>query len=698
MVIALLMLAAGCGSPDAGGDGPSKADPDDTGTGQDTGGGTETFPCSPDGNLEIVPLDVWGRDLSGTTLTLSASPRAVEDADAGPGVVLYRLGDADAELGFRIEAEDHLDLAATAIWDGDALAVEGPDDAGFVAWSYGEREVGGTVCPVWTVYAGLEHAWFAPSAAAPSRNTVTFHMDGQTYWQDVADALGETSRTVFWTTWWWESDFELLRPSNHATLSESRRWENTALAMLDALPGVERRILINRFWADNSDYTEWLNTDTALLDYAEGRNDDFEVVLQGNDTEVPVFEEYAGEAAPIAFAPRVLANPRYADRDVEEEAARQAVAMELQVASWHQKAMVFDGQVAFVGGMNTKAADWDTNDHLVYDERRMTFEADAAARAAVAAKEELPELGPRKDYGVRVDGPAAADVEALLTSRWAAAMDEGALYAENATTPTATDPAAEDPSGPLVQVVATMPEPWATMAIGETHARAFQGATRFIYVEDQYFRSPTMNDLIVERMRDEPDLVLIVVTMDVSAWDGGAKYTFLADATFRELFPDRYLLLQLRAVDLLTDPDAWWTEAEFVAQDMDTHSKLRIVDDRYLSVGSCNFNNRGYLYEGELNVSILDEDAATSARERVFANLVGDEWAGLLSDDAQNNFEVLQLAAEENQARFDWWEENAGDLDAEEADALWSQTRPSGFVYPLEIGSDYEWDVGPDAF
>ena len=654
--------------------------------------------CSEFGNLELVPLDIWGRDLA-ADLTLTSTPTAVSDSGAGPGVVLYRLGEEPVDLQFRWASTDHHALSSTLNWDGsDSFSVAEPTGEGRVAWNWGRRDIGGTTCPVWTVYAGLTHQWFAPSAAAPTRNAVSFHMDGESYWKDVASALTTTERRVTWATWWWESDFELIRGDDHATLSDSQRWANAALGMLENIDSAERRILINRFWAENSDYTAWLNTDEALLAYAEAQGDDLEVILQGNDTEVPIEGQYGGEAADFSFAARVLANPRYADRDVTAPADREEVDLELQVASWHQKAIVMDGATVFVSGMNTKAADWDSNEHLVYDPRRMGFDATESDREAVAAYEELPEFGPRKDYGVRLDGPAARDVEDILADRWNSAIGSDDMYAGNATMIALDEASAEVGDGALVQVTATMPEPWAVQAIRETHTRAFSNATEYIYIEDQYFRAPLMNDIIVQRMLAEDNLVLIVVTMDIATTDGGAKFTWISDETFRNLFPDRYLLLELRSVELLTDPDAWWDEAELVVQNIDTHSKLRIVDDRYLSVGSCNFNNRGYLYEGELNVAMLDEATVTAARTAVFDNLVGDEWSGMLSDDAQNNLDVLRIASAENETRLQWWEENAADLDAEEAESEWDQSRPSGFVYPLEISEGYEWDVGPDAF
>jgi phosphatidylserine/phosphatidylglycerophosphate/cardiolipin synthase-like enzyme len=131
---------------------------------------------------------------------------------------------------------------------------------------------------------------------------------------------------------------------------------------------------------------------------------------------------------------------------------------------------------------------------------------------------------------------------------------------------------------------------------------------------------------------------------------------------------------------------------------IDTHSKLRLVDDMYLSVGSCNFNNRGYLYEGELNVEVLDQGFATDARREIFSNLVGPDWAHEVSDDAVANLELLATVAASNQAHRDWWLENLDSVDADTMEHALDAHTPSGFVYPLEFSSEYWWDVGPDLF
>ena len=101
-------------------------------------------------------------------------------------------------------------------------------------------------------------------------------------------------------------------------------------------------------------------------------------------------------------------------------------------------------------------------------------------------------------------------------------------------------------------------------------------------------------------MAQVPDLRLIVITKPINEWtDPGCAQTYIANAEFESAFPNRYLLLQLRAYD--THVTWGIDETDAVFADMDTHSKMLIVDDKFMSVGSANKNNRGMVYEGELN-------------------------------------------------------------------------------------------------
>ena len=78
--------------------------------------------------------------------------------------------------------------------------------------------------------------------------------------------------------------------------------------------------------------------------------------------------------------------------------------------------------------------------------------------------------------------------------------------------------AAEVSGGVEVQITLTTAQE--DMSILETHRRAVMNAESYIFIEDQYFRAPLMNETIAQRMLEVDDLLLIVVTNEVGEWDG----------------------------------------------------------------------------------------------------------------------------------------------------------------------------------
>jgi len=390
---------------------------------------------------------------------------------------------------------------------------------------------------------------------------------------------------------------------------------------------------------------------------------------------------------PDPFASRVAENPALAGLDFEPagESLEAAVGITVEGASWHQKAWAVDGRVAYVSGMNVKSVDWDTDDHDPFDPRRMKFMSTEEERIAVQARLALSDTSPRKDYGIRVAGPGALDVDAIIKARWDLGRAAGDLYAEHTTDWELLPPAAEPPGGVLLQVQTTQPEPMGERSILESTDKAIRSARDLIYIEDQYFRMPVLLDAFQEALDASPELRIVVVTQPVSILDGAKKWTVIMDDALREMAGDRYLLLGMEsyAAGHLLDPE----ELTPHFQAMNVHSKMLIVDDVYLSVGSCNKNNRGLLIEGEMNVAVVDEAFVRDARQRILANATGRvdlDWnrsgaavAADLAGIAESNEEIRAEAL------------SSGAVPDDE---------PSGFLYPLAHTPDYLLDIGPDIF
>ena len=653
--------------------------------------------CSEHHNLRIVPLDVWGHDLAASVHGLGGLQR-VETSDSNNWLIA--LGEEDLSLTIETRTSGYHTVEA-----GFEFIAGNPAESAFYHFQESEEgeivaswdilNIDGYDCPTYTIFMGAEHLFFATTGQLPTKNAVDFLINGEEFWGSVADDIPAAQNDILYATWWWESDFELVREHN-PYLTEDERYHNRLMSIMDST-SARKRVLINQFWGDNSDFLVYLNTDSELRTVAESTGDTMEVMVQPNPIEIDIDTEYPTPDLEVDFVERVLSNPAYQNASLF---SRNAQSFSFSVASWHQKFITIDDDIVYVTGMNSKQGDWDDEEHDLFDPRRMPFDSASDDREAVYHMELISEIEPRRDYGVRIEGPIVHEVREIFEDRWDLARASHSVYAEYTTAFRDNSSAAEAiSSGVLSQLQLTQPTPLEQASILDGHMQAIKQAKDFILIEDQYFRAPMINEVILEQMRQEPDLLLIVVTMDVSTFDPALKYTYLSQEAFRSEFPERFLLLKLSSVALVWDIGIFWDEALFYKEDIFVHSKLRIIDDVYLSVGSANMNNRGFKYEGEMNLAVFDPAWVQNQRRRIFRQYVGEDFWSYLSDDAQNNFDLLQLVAEENAWKAEWWEEYADTIDSfEEMIDQWDALHSSGFIYPLEFSDDY-FDIGsPDVF
>lgn len=727
LVLAALALVAACGGGSSDDDTDVPADtpfdqpvdgdadvgpetPNDTGTPDDTFVPPDVPVDDAIAILELHSLDLWARPLGADarlTGTLGGVPLGGTDVPVA-WIPLTEYGD----LELRLTAPDFETLHAAGnlhFLDGiDSLDVQLAADSPDAGLSVAEetREVGGRLLQVYSVFLGLRHRWFSAQARPMRRgNEVALLMDGEEAWREIHGALLAATDTVHISTWWWESDAELLRDAaTHPYLTEAERWHDTIFGTLSALPsGVTRRVLVGQFWGQDSILT-WMNTDPELRAVAERPGDGFEFMGQAN----PSAGVFWFVPTPFRFGDRVrAAHPEFAGRTFapEEELASRVPAREVDLTDWpisvdvehasyHQKFVVLDGGLAYVGGMNLRNNDWDTSRHEVFEARRMPFDATTAERQEVLDREALPAQGPRKDYQLRIRGPAALDVEDVFHARWNHAIAESVEHSEYSSHYAPRTDVGEVAGGVPVQITTTLPDPFWEHGIAETWFNAVANAERFILIEDQYWRMPMMLDALVARMTAVPDLRLVVITKPINEWaDPGCYWTYRFDEELRTRFPGRYRTYQLRAFD--TQVTWGWDETECRFVDIDVHSKLLIVDDRFLSVGSCNKNNRGLVYEGEMNAAVLDEATVREARRRVLANLMPGTTP---ADDVAGWWVQLENAAAWNDQVRENWDLEGDDISLDGAPLPTAYT-PVGFLYGLAFGDPSDClieSIGPD--
>jgi phosphatidylserine/phosphatidylglycerophosphate/cardiolipin synthase-like enzyme len=685
--------------------------------------GPEAPPMPPDNPLpplpagtvavvELYPLDIWAQLLPAATadLDVARAGAAITTTGGTPADPIRYLALTAADAGayaITLAAPDHDPVTVTLNFDGtgelDGAKLGALPAGGAVSASHEMRmqDDGATAVPVHSIYLGLRHQWFSAEGRPARRgNRVRFLMDGEEGWGAVSEELTAASDHIMMASWWFESDFELTRTEGNLTAAQ--RSARTIMGKLEASPAT-KRVLIGQFWGQDG-ILAGLNVDDALTGHGARSGDNFEYMGQANITEGMFRFEIPG----FELGERVRAmRPETADRSFDAEAMVESrvtprmvdltdwpITLDVQHASWHQKFAVID-DVAFVGGMNTKSTDWDTSQHRVFDARRMEYGASDAARQDVRDKEALPDLGPRKDYMVRIDGPAVQDVADVFHKRWELARLEDVEFSGNATPFTVDREQTAHADGLQLQVTTTMPDPLWEHGIVETWLNAVAKAEKYILVEDQYWRAPILTEAILRRMAQVPTLQLVVITKPINEWtDPGCAWSYRTNTQLEAAVPGRYHLLQLRAFDTVVTWGFDETESRF--EDIDTHSKLLIVDDVFLSVGSANKNNRGLIYEGEMSVAIKDAAFVREARRRVLQNLLG---AGVVvSDDATQWKNQLLNAAAWNDGVWNAWDNEGGDISLDGA-PLPAAYAPRGFVYSLEfrdVNECFLEDVGPD--
>jgi phosphatidylserine/phosphatidylglycerophosphate/cardiolipin synthase-like enzyme len=290
----------------------------------------------------------------------------------------------------------------------------------------------------------------------------------------------------------------------------------------------------------------------------------------------------------------------------------------------HQKAIVVDGRIAFVGGMDltTFQGDrWDTPQHPL-------------------------RAGPNwHDVQVRIEGEAVADVEHNFRQRWLATTGDGDLPHR--------EPAWEEWWQTPVQIVRTIPRgvysfaPRGEFGIHHAYTRALRQAQRLIYLENQYLWSPDIVDALIAAMnKQHAEPFRIVIVLPARAYDGKWDNDQHV-AKLREIDNGRGLV---SVYCPYTSGPTSGVHA-FAYRPIYVHAKVAIIDDEWLTVGSANLNNRGLLTDSEINAVVRDRDLARNLRIDLWAehlalpreqvaqadavDLVDRQWAGRAAENTQ---------------------------------------------------------------
>jgi phosphatidylserine/phosphatidylglycerophosphate/cardiolipin synthase-like enzyme len=241
----------------------------------------------------------------------------------------------------------------------------------------------------------------------------------------------------------------------------------------------------------------------------------------------------------------------------------------------HEKTIVIDDRIAFVGGIDLTSVGGDRFDSSAHP-----------ARSGVGWH----------DASTQIAGPAVADVAEHFRMRW---LEVSAA-----------------PAGNLeLQIVRTVPEriytaqPRGDFSILESYLRALRSARRLIYLENQFLWSPEVASILQDKLRRPPsdDFRLLLVLPAKPVGGGDDTRGTLGELVEADAGAGRLLACALFA------------RAGRLADPVYVHAKIGIIDDSWLTVGSANLNEHSLFNDTEMNVVTHDAALARQTRLRLWS-------------------------------------------------------------------------------
>lgn len=266
--------------------------------------------------------------------------------------------------------------------------------------------------------------------------------------------------------------------------------------------------------------------------------------------------------------------------------------------SHHQKFAVVDGAIGFVGGIDLCDARWDDCDHRPEHPDRVNVVGDPCK--------------PYHDVQAVFTGDIVEPLLDVFCERWGRASGEhlDLPVASNATRARfeierLSDGCAERISAKHAALSRTQVDSRAEPAlVGEVlhlFASAIGAAQRLIYAETQYFTSRSVAKLLIDRMRDESLPRLEIVVFMPHGADTAMEKFALEDTQESELAAVLSAASETGHRIRLFYPASYKADGSEIATFI--HSKILIVDDQLLMVGSPNLTERSVALDTELAVT-----------------------------------------------------------------------------------------------
>lgn len=281
---------------------------------------------------------------------------------------------------------------------------------------------------------------------------------------------------------------------------------------------------------------------------------------------------------------------------------------DVPASSHHQKFIVAlsrepSQSAAYLGGIDVCYDRWDHPPHDNCVERQRDFIREGCFET------HQPSQPGWHDVQVKVQGPALAQMFDVFRQRWndprPANRDPFLMSYRGRTRLEGSAPRVEGAGTAAIQINLTLPEGVfpeqggaGEQSIARAQGRAIDLAEHYIYIEDQYVWPCSLVEHLEAALKRGVRVLLVV------ARDYDAPGLAIISHRLRGEVVDR---LRAAGGDLFKIHHLERDNGEQIY----VHSKLMIIDDCFVSIGSANFNARSLINDTEIQASIVDAEPAT---------------------------------------------------------------------------------------
>lgn len=290
----------------------------------------------------------------------------------------------------------------------------------------------------------------------------------------------------------------------------------------------------------------------------------------------------------------------------------------------HQKVILVDDEIAFSGGMDIAVQRWDTREHPVVD---VTREDDSGL------------YGPIHDVQALVAGPVVADFAELVRWRWNRVADVEAVATRTLERGQLNSPPAVWPESfpsvfrkipcAIARTIPFMDDVSPVQEVRQMFLDLISRATDIIYLENQFASRQEIAEALNRRLKECRQLRVLIISTYRPKSTVECEAYWASRIDFKSILEEgvdksRVQMLYSSAHD---------EEGNFEYKRI--HSKVTVVDDKYLGIGSANLSNRSMALDTECDLVFAADNEVQRRQVMALRNDLIGEHCGRTADQVK---------------------------------------------------------------